>query len=207
MRVHGTFTHAEAGIAAVGSSIMSHCLPPPPAPVLRHVPHSGGCCRLPRELLQEYSRHVDVLSTQLLKPDVPAYCSIAPPAALLQQVQQQSGSSGLGQPGSAPAAGTPAAPPRPAAVPPLVPVAAVQRPAAAAAVPADNNLQPKAVMQSGAQPAAASSRLQTQQQLHVSAAAARCKCLARVRLLVLAVVLQAAIHIFGSTHIRGMHWL
>lgn len=142
---------------------------------------SGG--RVPRALLSRYAGHVDSLAAHLQRPDVPAFCAgvggqlgAMPPVYGQQQhqaVQQQQQQLG----GALPGARTPplAPVPRPAKVPPVsvartpqmpqpAPPQAQQQPAGFGGgmppSPPPRRVQPPAGEQT--------SRLQTQQQLHVS---------------------------------------
>lgn len=139
--------------------------------------------RLQRTLLERYATHVDVLASQLQKPDLPAFCSPAPTAAsgtllaLPQQDGQRTKAAGtLTTPDLAglavamaprPVAGVPSVPPRPVAVLPPVPVSRTPQLPLRGAPTQGAPPRPQEQPQSTAQ----GRRLQTQQQLHVSASA------------------------------------
>lgn len=134
--------------------------------------------RLQRTLLERYATHVDVLASQLQKPDLPAFCSPAPTAAsgtllaLPQQDGQRTKAAGtLTTPDLAglavamaprPVAGVPSVPPRPVAVLPPVPVSRTPQLPLRGAPTQGAPPRPQEQPQSTAQ----GRRLQTQQQLH-----------------------------------------
>lgn len=129
--------------------------------------------RLPRSTLEQYTEHVEALASQLLPPDLPAFCCgpAAQPGAALPMQQQQQADAAAG----AALAALPAAP-RPPAVPPPAPLARTpQLPAAThkpASLPAGVQQQEPAAAPAAGRaaqlPAVPSVRLQVQQQLHVS---------------------------------------
>ncbi|KAL4432858.1 hypothetical protein ABPG77_008184 [Micractinium sp. CCAP 211/92] len=132
---------------------------------------------LPRALLDRYAAHVDALASQLQKPDLPAFCSAAPAALHMQpqqaghgQHQPAGGPPAAAAPAAAlaatgaqqPVAGVPPVPPRPAAMPPPVPVARTPVLPRLGAPKQGAAAQPQSRPQNTAQ----GSQLQTQQQLH-----------------------------------------
>jgi hypothetical protein len=142
-------------------------LPLPPATL--SFPLSGS--RIPQHTLEAYEMHVEGLAKQLKRPDLPAFCSTATvPLAGQQQLLLPNTRGGTGsRPG-------PAAPTAPHVAPVLRPVPVARTPQLSAvqqaAPPAPREARPDARAPPAREPEPAAdskqSRLQTQQQLHVS---------------------------------------